>query len=278
MRRSPSVRSFATVVSLDADGDRSVLDRSTLVEAVTKSFRYAAYGEIVQPNANVPTLLGFTGELRDSSGLIYLRARWYDPGTGRFMSRDPFRGSTGAPTSLNGFAYAAGRPTAFADPAGLDPSSTGSSDSASLISGADLGQLTAFLLDVGAFVGSDYVRVQGGVRAFSVFGARSSYTIDRYGNVYFQPLALSAGTPGANVAVMVGWLLQITKPSERDLRSFLEGPSYMGGTSLGAGVNVVTSPFATGTKVAAESGIGPLPFAGVSGGTSIYIGKLPLRW
>ena len=36
---------------------------------------------------------GFTGELQDSaSDLLYLRARWCDPGSGRFTTRDPFGG------------------------------------------------------------------------------------------------------------------------------------------------------------------------------------------
>jgi RHS repeat-associated protein len=31
-----------------------------------------------------PPTLGFTGELQDSSGMVYLRARWYNPQKGRF--------------------------------------------------------------------------------------------------------------------------------------------------------------------------------------------------
>jgi len=35
----------------------------------------------------------YTGEQRDSeSELYYLRARYYDPASGRFLGRDPFRG------------------------------------------------------------------------------------------------------------------------------------------------------------------------------------------
>ena len=35
----------------------------------------------------------FAGELQDQTGLIYLFARCYDPGTGRFISLDPRLGS-----------------------------------------------------------------------------------------------------------------------------------------------------------------------------------------
>lgn len=274
-----AVRADASTYTFARDGLGSVRGEVTDSGALTKSFRYAAYGVIAASNGGGPSLLGFAGEFQDGGGLVYLRARWYDPSTGRLLTRDPFLGSAGVPTSLNGFVYAADRPTLFTDPLGLDPSSatTSSPDSSSLLGSADADRLIAFLRDVGAFVGSDYVRISGGVRGISIFGPGSSVAIDRYGNVYWQPLGLSAGTPGGNVSVMVGWLLQITKPSERDLRSFLEGPSYAGGTALGAGVNVVTSPLATGTKVAVESGVGT-PFAGVSGGMSFFVGKLPLQW
>ncbi len=93
--------------------------------AIAKAFRYAAYGEIVQPNANTPTLLGFAGELRDPSGLIYLRARWYDAAIGRFVSKDRFGGTIGRPETLNGFNYAAGRPALLTDASGTDPAQRG---------------------------------------------------------------------------------------------------------------------------------------------------------
>jgi hypothetical protein len=64
---------------------------------------------------------------------------------------------------------------------------------------------------------------------------------------------------------------------ERDLRSFLEEPSYSGGTALGAGVFIVTSPSASGTRIAIEAGVGT-PQAGVSGGTSFFVGKETVGW
>jgi hypothetical protein len=36
----------------------------------------------------VPTF-GFTGELQDAAGLVYLRARWHHAAQGRFGVKDP---------------------------------------------------------------------------------------------------------------------------------------------------------------------------------------------
>lgn len=52
------------------------------------------------------------------TGLIYMRARHYDPSVGRFTSEDP------ACNGNNWFAYCGGNPTNYADPDGkvmLDP-------------------------------------------------------------------------------------------------------------------------------------------------------------
>jgi RHS repeat-associated protein len=118
-------RAAGTTLTFVRDALGSVRAEATDAGLATSAFRYAAYGEIAQatPAGAVPTLLGFTGELRGPSGLIYLRARWYDPGTARFMTRDPFPGFAARPASLNGFAYAAGRPSLLTDPLGLDPES-----------------------------------------------------------------------------------------------------------------------------------------------------------
>lgn len=70
------------------------------------------YGARVQP-------LGYTGEPRDPTGLVNLRARLYDPQVGRFLSRDPFAGMAGIPLSLNRHSYVHNNPVNFADPSGL---------------------------------------------------------------------------------------------------------------------------------------------------------------
>ena len=53
---------------------------------------------------SAPSAWGYAGEYQEGqTGPIYLRARWHDPATGRFLTRDPFRRAVhGAdhPTSL----------------------------------------------------------------------------------------------------------------------------------------------------------------------------------
>ncbi|MFG3053820.1 fibronectin type III domain-containing protein [Kitasatospora sp. NPDC048239] len=68
---------------------------------------------------------GFTGELNDPvlTGKQDLRARSYDPVTGRFTGRDPI-GLRPAEAYTSDYAYAANRPTDLTDPSGLAPEPT----------------------------------------------------------------------------------------------------------------------------------------------------------
>ena len=64
--------------------------------------------------------LGYTGEWWDADvGLEYLRARWYDVGTGRFTTEDPAPGYARIPRSLHIYVYAWNNPVNLNDPTGL---------------------------------------------------------------------------------------------------------------------------------------------------------------
>jgi RHS repeat-associated protein len=63
---------------------------------------------------------GYTGQQQDGNGLVYLRARYYDPQSGRFLSRDAAQGKVDDPLSLDRYAYAHDRPTLLVDPSGND--------------------------------------------------------------------------------------------------------------------------------------------------------------
>ncbi len=61
----------------------------------------------------------YRGEQYDSDlGLYYLRARYYNPFTGRFMSRDPEDGKPWDPKTLHKYLYAGGDPVNGIDPRG----------------------------------------------------------------------------------------------------------------------------------------------------------------
>ena len=61
----------------------------------------------------------YRGELYDSDlNLYYLRARYYNPTTGRFLSRDPEDGYVLVPITLHKYLYAGGNPVNRLDPRG----------------------------------------------------------------------------------------------------------------------------------------------------------------
>jgi RHS repeat-associated protein len=64
---------------------------------------------------------GYTGEWWNSeAGLLYLRARYYDPAAGRFIGRDSWPGVAEEPSSLfPSYLYGSDNPVSFTDPTGL---------------------------------------------------------------------------------------------------------------------------------------------------------------
>jgi RHS repeat-associated protein len=66
--------------------------------------------------------LGYTGEWWDGdAGLLYLRARWYEPGVGRFTQVDPWQGNIQQPLTMNPYLYALANPVLLYDPSGYGP-------------------------------------------------------------------------------------------------------------------------------------------------------------
>ena len=62
---------------------------------------------------------GYTGEHWDAAtGLLYLRARWYNPALGRFLTRDPFPGLAALPATQHPYVYVGNNPVLYVDPSG----------------------------------------------------------------------------------------------------------------------------------------------------------------
>ncbi|MCG3212508.1 MAG: hypothetical protein FOGNACKC_06178 [Anaerolineae bacterium] len=76
---------------------------------------------IVNRQSSIQNRYGFAGEEQDDHGHIFLRARTYNPETGRFLQSDPVMGDPAQPRSLHHYAYAFNNPVNFTDPSGLMP-------------------------------------------------------------------------------------------------------------------------------------------------------------
>ena len=96
-------------VVTDSDGD------------VVARFEYGSWGELLPGSFdNVGLALRFVGALgvrTDSdTGLLWMRHRWYDPTSQRFISRDP----KGLEDDSNAYGYVANNPLVYIDPTGLE--------------------------------------------------------------------------------------------------------------------------------------------------------------
>ncbi len=84
------------------------------------TYNYDAYGNRTCSSCPQYNPFGYTGQYTDDeSGMLYLRARYYDPTTQQFISRDSASASGG---SEQPYTYAGGNPVNFVDPTGNWPS------------------------------------------------------------------------------------------------------------------------------------------------------------
>ncbi len=101
------------------DGGGSVRQLTNTSQTVTDTYDYDAFGNLVNQTGTTPNNYLYRGEQYDADlNLYYLRARWYNPVTGRFMTRDPYAGSLYDPASLHRYNYARSNPSNYLDPSG----------------------------------------------------------------------------------------------------------------------------------------------------------------
>jgi RHS repeat-associated protein len=103
------------------DGMGSVRQLTNSAGATTDTYEYDAFGNEIASTGTTPNNYLYRGEQYDPSlGLYYLRARWYNPLTGRFLSRDPAHGHIAVPRTLHKYAYAGDDPVDRVDPGGRE--------------------------------------------------------------------------------------------------------------------------------------------------------------
>jgi len=139
---------------------------------VVDTYRYAPFGGLLAGGVS-DNRFRFTGQWQEeATGLYYLRARWYDPATGRFLTRDPVPGLPSVPASLHPYVYALNNPVLYTDPGG---------------------EIVPLLL-LGAAIG-------GGLAAFNYFQAQPCATLS---SALQDPGFLRAVLIGAGVGAVGG--------------------------------------------------------------------------
>ena len=101
------------------DGHGSVVGLANESGVVTDTYAYDAFGNLLKSTGSTKNCYRYCGEQFDeTTGLYYLRARYMDTSTGRFISQDSYAGSISDPTSLHKYLYANSNPVTYSDPGG----------------------------------------------------------------------------------------------------------------------------------------------------------------
>jgi len=104
----------------DFDATGSAVGLSDATGAYVNSYRYMPFGRSLTSSVTVANpfqYVGAFGVQTDSPNLLYMRARFYVPSSGSFVSSDPLQLHSG---DTNFYRYVSNQPIQFADPSGFD--------------------------------------------------------------------------------------------------------------------------------------------------------------
>jgi RHS repeat-associated protein len=183
----------------------------------TQVQRFDAWGNQTQSAGAAIPQYGYTGrEPTDAGiGLIYYRARYYDPTIGRFISRDP----AGMVDGVNRYAYVSNDPVNATDPSGLLLSFTLNAFSKNPIPNQDAARISSFANGVAlagasaaaapALIGLTSTSVLGGAGSFaamsgSAFTTGTAVTSGVIAGTTSALTAYSLGDSGKNIALAGG--------------------------------------------------------------------------
>jgi len=97
---------------------------------VIDKYAYDPFGTLANTEGSTSNpfkYVGRYGVMDEGNGLAYIRARYYSPALGRFVTKDPVTGKDGESQSLNRYIYSLNNPLMMVDVSGLTPQA-GSSD------------------------------------------------------------------------------------------------------------------------------------------------------
>ena len=226
---------------------------------ILNSYDYDSFGNIISSTGSSFNRFGFTGEQLDGAlGGYYLRARIYNPATGRFVSQDPAPPELGLSQSINRYVYALNQPVTRTDPSGLFSDLVSTLKTVAIQSGLDMGRgVSLGLTAAGALQGA-------GVVAY--FYRHDHNPLNATG--FVQGFSLS--TDDLLGRVSVGLSLDQVIPLTRNILK--QSPLYPTSIGIGLGVNL-TPPF-IGGKVSSRLLAARREGAPVYAGVELHVGTM----
>jgi len=183
-----------------ADGLCSIRNLTNNKGNILSAQLYDPFGQPYLANARDNSYL-FAGEQMDNEGLIYLRARYYDPGIGRFIAKDPFAGFVYSTQNQNRYSYANNNPICFIDPSGY--CSKTSDESLCKLAQA-FGKYGTTVINMTGFVGATLISTHGTASvgaavAFAGAPAITALALGAFGIGFAVGYAIAEGTGLGNI-------------------------------------------------------------------------------
>ncbi|WP_088833833.1 RHS repeat domain-containing protein [Paenibacillus tyrfis] len=122
------IRGNGLAVRVDANGTKAyylqnghgdIVGLSDANGNVINQYTYDIWGNPLTVSEQIEQPFRYSGEYWDNrTNLQFLRARWYDPSVGRFITQDPLEGQLHNPRSLNLYTYVLNNPLRYKDSTG----------------------------------------------------------------------------------------------------------------------------------------------------------------
>ncbi len=173
---------------------RILTDASGVVQ---NSYGYQAFGELDYQYGAIENNYLFTGEQYDNNvGFYYLRARYYNPGIGRFHNMDVFPGMQFEPKSLHKYLYTHADPINNIDPSGY----------------ITLGQVMSALrvaAIIATFATTDFQSLADIAARDGLAAAGGAFLLNALGGKFLKPLARickNKGKKDNKCRYAIGWV------------------------------------------------------------------------
>ena len=188
--------------------------------SLQNSYGYSPYGEGITVGPDVTkNPVQYTSRENDGTGLLFYRARYYDPVMKRFISSDPI----GLQGGLNMYGYVGGNPLGAIDPRGLATFTLTGGGSAVVIGGGE-GSFGVYISNKPNDIG---IVISGGAGGGANVGlsAQLGYVPGPLSNV-------SGNTQNTNLSCVVGSGTWMTDPKTGNFAGATVGPAGRLGASV----------------------------------------------